>query len=322
MDEYQVVGCETIRHLKVFLVDIDYRNPHIHKELELSLILDGKARVKLHASKIEVSAGDLLLFNSFTSHEISSAQTKPVRILSLMISNQFLQEYTGSLRNLEFETSGENIRDKLSEAVKSDFLAEMFSLARQYFNLKMTDANDATIFLSLGHVCRVIYLLLKHIPNRQIDELSHITRKEKIQRIDRITSYLESNYQGKVRLREIAKQEGVTESHLSHFFRDNIGISFQSYLNNIRFEKAVNLIKNTNLNMLDICLESGFSDVRYLNRMFEERFNCTPKDYRKTLPASHTRTNIVDCDRCDTLSQSVFQPEEAIKLLNQFEAIL
>ncbi|MCI8744595.1 MAG: AraC family transcriptional regulator [Lachnospiraceae bacterium] len=33
----------------------------------------------------------------------------------------------------------------------------------------------------------------------------------------------------------------------------------------------------TNLNLLDISLESGFSDIKYLNKAFAKQYGCSPK---------------------------------------------
>lgn len=52
-------------------------------------------------------------------------------------------------------------------------------------------------------------------------------------------------------------------------FRKNMtGISLREYLNQIRFEHALRLMDTTDLTLLDICLETGFSSTRYLNRVF------------------------------------------------------
>ncbi|HBA50752.1 MAG TPA: hypothetical protein DCZ91_23735 [Lachnospiraceae bacterium] len=69
--------------------------------------------------------------------------------------------------------------------------------------------------------------------------------------------------------------------HLSHFIKKMLGISFQEYLNNVRFEHALQLVRHSDFNILDVCLETGFSSSRYLNQMFEKKLGCTVKEYRK-----------------------------------------
>ena len=76
-------------------------------------------------------------------------------------------------------------------------------------------------------------------------------------------------------------------TYLSHLFKDTLGISFQDYLKQKRFEYACNLIATTQRKILDISISSGFSDVRYLTKLFQERFGCTPKEYRKGTAQLH-----------------------------------
>ena len=51
----------------------------------------------------------------------------------------------------------------------------------------------------------------------------------------------------------------------------------------LRFEKALNLLTETDSSILDICIASGFSDIKYLNQLSEEYFGCTPGQYRRRL---------------------------------------
>ena len=86
----------------------------------------------------------------------------------------------------------------------------------------------------------------------------------------------------KISLQDIADLEHITTYHASHFITKILGISFQDYLNNVRFEHALELIQNSDLSILDICMETGFSSSRYLNKLFEEKMGCTAREYLKT----------------------------------------
>ena len=88
---------------------------------------------------------------------------------------------------------------------------------------------------------------------------------------------------------DLAKQEALSINYLSHFFQNHLGMSFQSYLNHIRCEKAHFLIKNTEMSLLNISEACGFSDLRYLNRAFEQIYHFTPKEYRKQLQIDSTQ---------------------------------
>lgn len=93
--------------------------------------------------------------------------------------------------------------------------------------------------------------------------------------------YIDENFRRKLLLGEIARREGLTMSYLSHLFKDTLGMSFQEYLKKRRFEYARSLLLGTRKSLLDISLESGFSDARYMIRMFAEEFGCSPREYRR-----------------------------------------
>lgn len=56
--------------------------------------------------------------------------------------------------------------------------------------------------------------------------------------------------------------------------------NFRSYLNNIRIEKAKELLANTDLSLADIGNQVGFTDQSYFNKIFRKHENLTPGQYR------------------------------------------
>ena len=68
--------------------------------------------------------------------------------------------------------------------------------------------------------------------------------------------------------------------YLSHLFKDYFQMSFQQYLAALRCEKARQLLLLTNPNLLDISMESGFSDIKYLNKAFARQYGYSPREYR------------------------------------------
>ena len=57
--------------------------------------------------------------------------------------------------------------------------------------------------------------------------------------------------------------------------------NFRSYLNNIRVEKAKELLISSDLSIADIGNQVGFSDQSYFNKIFKEHEGMTPGQYRR-----------------------------------------
>ena len=63
--------------------------------------------------------------------------------------------------------------------------------------------------------------------------------------------------------------------------KKNFGMNFSAYINQIRLDEAVKLLKYTNKTSCEIANECGFSTIRIFNITFKNHFGITPREYRK-----------------------------------------
>lgn len=274
-DEYEVLSYPRLNHVRISVAQIGYRNPHIHRALELCLVLEGQCDVWARDHVFHAQEGSILLFNSGEPHEISATSAAGVSIAYVQIANQFCRDYIRPLRNLEL--LGNDADGLLSPERREDFTRQIIRTMRHYF-----DGSTEQLRL-LGDVCALLQLLLSFVPHRYLDEAAYQAHGKKLARIQRITDYMDTHCSERISLDEIAGHEGITTTYLSHFIRDNLNMTFQQYLNTLRFEKALKLIETTDMCLSDVSLSSGFSDPKYMKRLFSERFGCTPGVYRQTV---------------------------------------
>lgn len=83
-------------------------------------------------------------------------------------------------------------------------------------------------------------------------------------------------------LSEIVSCSNYDKKYLCNVFKKYIGVTMTEYLNNIRLNYAVGLLRNTNKTISDIALELGFSSVSYFNVIFKKRYGVAPKEIRKS----------------------------------------
>ncbi len=93
---------------------------------------------------------------------------------------------------------------------------------------------------------------------------------------------INANFSTKINLEEIAGQIHVNTSYLSYLFKVEMGLSFTEYVNTLRINMAKNLLMKTNMSIIDISLQSGFSDQSYFTKVFKKIEVCTPKEYRSS----------------------------------------
>ncbi|SMG15009.1 helix-turn-helix transcriptional regulator [Arenibacter troitsensis] len=83
---------------------------------------------------------------------------------------------------------------------------------------------------------------------------------------------------GKLSISEISKRNHITVRQLERKFKSQIGLSPKEYSNIIRFQNALNIIKNSNENrsLLDIAFECGYYDHSHLNNEIKRNTGLSP----------------------------------------------
>ena len=100
--------------------------------------------------------------------------------------------------------------------------------------------------------------------------------------VRRAISYMEEHYREKLQLTDVAEQMYVSHWHLSKLL-NGTGKSFSDILNEIRVEKAKELMPDPSLHIADIAEAVGFSDLAHFARVFKKITGMSANEYRKTL---------------------------------------
>ena len=95
-------------------------------------------------------------------------------------------------------------------------------------------------------------------------------------------SYMEEHYQEKLTLNKVADQIYVSQWHLSKLLNKQEGKNFSEILNQIRINKAKELLKDPALRIADIAEQVGFMDVAHFSRVFKKTAGVSPNEYRNT----------------------------------------
>ena len=276
--EYEIVPHPRLKHICCFVVDIDYRTPHLHRELELSLILNGDMTVTSMRESTLMPRDSMFLLNSNQVHEYKSKGSY-ARMLCVQISPQFCREYYPSFQNMRFDAM--RLSEHLSGEEYGRLRAMLVALTSRYFQ-----GGVGYEFVCQGILHFIIHALLSHVPYHVVSDDELHRSRVRVERLNRILDHIDANYMNKILLSDIAQKENLSPYYLSHFFKENLDRSFQEYLAHIRFSHAKNLVAYTDKKLIDICMECGFSDYRYLYRAFLEQLGCTPSEYRTRLNKS------------------------------------
>ena len=88
-------------------------------------------------------------------------------------------------------------------------------------------------------------------------------------------------------------------------------MSFQEYLNSLRFEHALLLLKKTDMSVTEICLESGFSDSKYLNKRLKSVYNLSVKEFKNANPS----LDKIAAGKWE--EQLIYSPKEGLEIMRK-----
>ena len=94
-------------------------------------------------------------------------------------------------------------------------------------------------------------------------------------------SYLEENYGKDVSLTEVADVIGVSANYFSKIFKKEVGTNFVDWFNQLRIEKAKDILLKNTYKVYEVAEMVGYSEYKYFITMFKKYTGKTPKQFRE-----------------------------------------
>ena len=102
-------------------------------------------------------------------------------------------------------------------------------------------------------------------------------------RLRRAKEYIKDNFTQPLKLADIAEEVGLSQFYFDRQFKKSTNLTPHQYLIYYRFDRAQDLLKNSNLKIAEVAENCGFSSQSYFTRQFRIQFGVTPKVYRDRL---------------------------------------
>lgn len=98
-----------------------------------------------------------------------------------------------------------------------------------------------------------------------------------------IEKYLEEHFKEDVTLENLSVYFGLAPAYCSRLIKEATGDNFSKLLLKKRIKKTKELLEQTDLHIYEIAELTGYTDVKYFNRVFKKETGVTPIQYRKAL---------------------------------------
>ena len=114
-------------------------------------------------------------------------------------------------------------------------------------------------------------------------EKAGIKKREYIDKFNALFSYIDKHYTDDISLDFVAEMTGYSKFYFTRLFKKYAGTTFFDYLCYKRIRAAEELLINPSLSITDVAIMSGFPSISTFNRLFKQKKNCTPTEYRELM---------------------------------------
>ena len=218
--------------------------------------------------------GDILFLQPCQPYHLKRVN-ESCEVLLLTVHPDCFLDFFPEIRQIHFSVNPKLPGNPVCREIRSQLIQAAENFFLQHIGWEL---------LLASQVYRLFHTIFLSFP-RMKGEIKHNKNQE---RLLSILQYCQEHYTQKLSVQNLADVQNLSASYLSHFFKAQTGISLQEYICQLRLDLACRLISQTEQSLSDICFSSGFSDYRYFNQAFRERFHCTAQQYRQNAQA-HNR---------------------------------
>lgn len=117
---------------------------------------------------------------------------------------------------------------------------------------------------------------------RIMDSIQSHRREPSAALIHAAMKYLADHFADPITRDQVAQMAGLSPPYFSRLIRRRVGRSFRDLLNQLRTDRAAELLRNTDKTLLQIALDVGFNDQSYFTKVFRRYYRMTPRQYRRS----------------------------------------
>ena len=97
----EIIDYPNIKNMNLFVVEVDYREPHLHPEVEMLFVFKGSPIFIINDEQFQFHPGDVILLNSNDKHEIISQEEASI-FLCLQILPKYFEGYFPQISHVVF----------------------------------------------------------------------------------------------------------------------------------------------------------------------------------------------------------------------------
>lgn len=250
---------------------------HWHDDVEFILILSGKMFYNINGEVVLLEEGEGIFVNARQMHFGYSDCKKECSFICLLLHPILLCSSKSTEQNF------------INPIIQNDSIP--------FYHLKKTNAwersalsviryiydirNDEIAELKINKAFLEIWISLYEniVTVRKHDNY----KNNNLSILKKMILFINKNYKEKITLADIASSGNIGKTSCCSIFKKYINKTPLEYVTEFRLRKSLELLRNTDMTILEISYEVGFSGASYFSETFRKFYSCTPTEYKRSI---------------------------------------
>lgn len=252
---------------------------HWHHYLEIGLCLEGKGKFVFSEKEYSAQAGDVFLAGNFENHVAVAEDSGKSRYILILFLPELIAPFAGRKHEQEYLRVFNYNPDSFAHKIAAGTAAarELGSDIRKLKHIWDTKPADYKNIIDVL-LRKILLALMEHYGanaegTREAELLQHRIRKS--------LTYIRSNFRKPIKLYELAEMEHMSETNYRKVFKGAMHFGFKEYINFLRLTYAKQLLTQTELSVLKVGQESGYSNINQFYKVFHEYVGMSPAQFRR-----------------------------------------
>ncbi|MFW5998717.1 MAG: helix-turn-helix domain-containing protein [Bacillota bacterium] len=226
---------------------------------DLTYIISGEAVYIVDGEEFELEEGDFIYISRGSSRKACTISENPMHCYAV----NFQYEYSeGDFFELPFPAQFN--------------LNKNYDIIKLYQKLNVLWLEKNKEYLLEARA--LFMLLLKNI----ISQLSSSEEKKvHDKRIEKVKQYILNKYHQEIKVQELAELVNLNPVYFGTYFKKKTGVKVNRYINQIRINKAENLLSAGGYTVAETAYQCGFKDPFYFSKTFKKIKGFSPSDLLK-----------------------------------------
>ena len=252
--------------------NFDYPWSHIHEYWELLIIISGSVHHTINGKSTFLRKHQACLLRPTDCHSFCVADESPLIVLNFMIKKEYSAQLLGAY--------GAELTDRVLNSKDLSFTVNDNTVSKCIFDTQVLQVDKTLSKEERENRCKILFvslfseLMMKNItiaptyPKWLSDFLVKLSHS------DLSTTSIKN---------DLTIDSTYGYSQLIYLFKKHMGCTIKQYISHQRIERAKELLKYSDLKIIDIAATVGCDNVSHFNRIFKAATGMTPTQFRQSV---------------------------------------